>query len=61
MLFRSVDPDVILTNDQLMTIARQAPVSLEEMAAAHVMGPWKLHEYGAAILSLLRDGPSHRR
>ncbi len=58
---RGVDPDVILTNDQLMTIARQAPVSLEEMAAAHVMGPWKLHEYGAAILSLLRDGPSHRR
>lgn len=58
---RGVDPDVILTNDQLMTIARQVPTSLEELAAAHVMGPWKQQEYGAAILSLLRDGQGQRR
>mgnify|MGYP001171484091 CR=1 FL=1 len=52
---RGVDPDVVLTNDQLMTIARQVPTSLDELAAASVMGAWKLDEYGDAILRLLRD------
>lgn len=50
---RGVDPDVILTNEQLMTIARQAPVTLDALAETHVMGPWKLNEYGEAILKLL--------
>lgn len=50
---RGVDPDVILTNDQLMTIARQAPATVEALAATNVMGPWKLSEYGEAILRLL--------
>ncbi len=50
---RGVDPDVILTNDQLMTIARQAPTTVEALAATHAMGPWKLSEYGEAILRLL--------
>ncbi len=50
---RGVDPDVILTNDQLMTIARQTPTTVEALAATQVMGPWKLSEYGEAILRLL--------
>jgi ribonuclease D len=50
---RGVDPDVILTNDMLMTIARQAPATVDDLAATQVMGPWKLHEYGEAILRLL--------
>lgn len=50
---RGVDPDVILTNDQLMTIARQAPDTTEALAATNAMGPWKLQEYGDAILRLL--------
>ncbi len=50
---RGVDPDVILTNDQLMTIARQAPTTVEALAATNAMGPWKLSEYGTAILRLL--------
>jgi ribonuclease D len=50
---RGVDPDVILTNDQLMTIARQAPSTIEALAATNAMGPWKLSEYGEAILRLL--------
>ena len=50
---RGVDPDVILTNDQLMTIARQAPTTVEALAATNAMGPWKLSEYGEAILRLL--------
>lgn len=58
---RGVDPDVILTNDQLMTIARLAPDSLEGLAAANVMGPWKLGEYGDALLRLLQEEHSARR
>lgn len=50
---RGVEPDVILTNEQLMTIARQSPTTVEELAATQVMGPWKLQEYGSAILQLL--------
>ncbi len=50
---RGVDPDVILTNDQLMIIARQAPATAEALAATNAMGPWKLQEYGDAILRLL--------
>jgi ribonuclease D len=50
---RGVDPDVILTNDQLMIIARQAPATRESLAATNAMGPWKLSEYGEAILRIL--------
>ena len=50
---RGVDSDVIFTNDQLMTIARQAPKTVEALQALGVMGPWKLGEYGAAIIHAL--------
>ena len=50
---RGVDPDVILTNEQLMTIARQAPATVAALAETHAMGPWKLNEYGEAIIQVL--------
>lgn len=50
---RGVDPDVVLTNDQLMIIARERPTSQQELAATGAMGPWKVQEYGADILDLL--------
>lgn len=50
---RGVDPDVILTNDALMTIARSAPVSADALAATNVMGSWKLQEYAESILQVL--------
>jgi ribonuclease D len=50
---RGVDPDVILTNEQLMTIARQAPATIEALTAINVMGSWKLSAYGQAILRQL--------
>lgn len=52
---RGVDPDVVLTNDQLMTIARQVPTTVAALAAIDVMGAWKIQEYGEAILQLLAD------
>lgn len=50
---RAVDTDIVLTNDTLMTIARAAPASLEALAALHVMGSWKLEEYGGDVLRTL--------
>lgn len=50
---RGVDPDIILTNDQLMAIARQAPQTIDALGALGVMGPWKLNEYGEAIVQTL--------
>lgn len=50
---RGVEPDVVLTNDQLMAIARQTPQTIDALAAIQVMGPWKLREYGDEILRVL--------
>lgn len=50
---RGVDPDVVLTNDQLMAIARQAPKTTAALQELAVMGPWKLNEYGASIVEAL--------
>lgn len=50
---RGVDPDVVLTNDQLMIIARQSPASIAALAETGVMGTWKVQEYGAEILHVL--------
>lgn len=51
---RGVDPDVVLTNNALMAIARLAPISPESLAATKTMGPAKLEEYGKSILEVLR-------
>lgn len=50
---RGVDPDVVLTNDQLMTIARLSPANLQELADTGAMGTWKVQEYGADVLGVL--------
>jgi len=50
---RGVEADVVLTNDALMTIARAAPTTLEELAGLGILGPWKLEEYGAELLDAL--------
>ena len=44
---------MVLTNEQLMLIARQPPASVEALTASQVLGPWKAQEYGAEILSVL--------
>lgn len=50
---RGVEPDVIFTNDQLMAIARQAPKTVDVLQTLGIMGPWKLGEYGEAIIQAL--------
>lgn len=52
---RGVDPDVVLTNDVLMALARQAPDSREALAATEMLAPSKLQEYGESILQVLQQ------
>ena len=50
---RGVDPDVVLTNEMLMIIARQAPATLTDLVACDGFGPAKQTLYGHEILDVL--------
>jgi ribonuclease D len=50
---REVDADIVMNNDALMTIARAAPTTLDSLADLHVLGAWKLREYGTELLRVL--------
>lgn len=47
---RGVEPDVVMTNQVLMGIARAHPQDLAELEATHLLGPWRLRTYGPTIL-----------
>ncbi len=49
---RGVDPDIVLNNEALMTIARACPTTLEALAALGILRPWKLEEYGPELLRI---------
>jgi len=51
---RGVDLDVVLTNDVLLRIAREAPQSMEELERLGLLSPWKLHSYGPELLKVMR-------
>lgn len=50
---RGVDPDVVLTNQALMALARLAPTTLKALAATEVLSASKLATYGESILRTL--------
>lgn len=52
---RGVEPDVVLTNDTLMAIARAAPADLAALAALNVLGDWKREEYGPELLRAIAE------
>ncbi|RMF31829.1 MAG: ribonuclease D, partial [Chloroflexi bacterium] len=52
---RGVDPDVVVSNAALWTIASHAPSSLEALAELGVLGPWKLRTYGKALIQVLHS------
>ena len=51
---RGVEPDVVMTNSTLMSIARANPATLDDLQALGVLGPWRLAEYGQALLAAMR-------
>jgi ribonuclease D len=54
---RGVEPDVVLTNQVLMALARACPTTMAELEATRLLGPAKLRSYGPDILRVLRDTP----
>ena len=47
---RGVAPDIVLTNDVLMEIAKTQPTTLEQLREVGRIGPWKAKTYGPALL-----------
>lgn len=50
---RSVENDVIVSNDVLLTLARTRPQTIEEIARMTGLGKWKVNEYGGELLTVL--------
>ncbi len=50
---RGVDPDVVMTNNVLMTIANAGPSNMGDLRALDVLGSWRLGEYGPDILRVI--------
>jgi ribonuclease D len=54
---RGVEPDVIMGNDALMSIARRNPESLTGLTRIGVLGEWQLETYGQKLLNVLKSLP----
>jgi ribonuclease D len=52
---RGVEPDVVLSNDTLMAIARKDPATLQTLEALDVLGDWQLEKYGPSLLKTLES------
>jgi ribonuclease D len=50
---RSVDPDIVFSNDILLQIVETKPASVDELQAVPLIGSWKAENYGPAILRLI--------
>lgn len=55
---RGVEPDVIMSNDHLMTIARRNPRSLAALTKVGVLGDWQFETYGQTLLKVLETTTS---
>ena len=55
---RQVESDVILPRDVLWDIARQAPHDADALAGLMPFLPWRLSQYGQAILDVLAHSPN---
>ncbi len=53
---RGVEPDVIISNHNLMNIARQNPKNLTALTKMDVLGSWQFETYGEKLLQVLREG-----
>jgi len=55
---RGVEPDVIISNETLMHIARRNPKNLNALTKMKSLGDWQREVYGQALLDVLKNGPS---
>jgi ribonuclease D len=52
---RGVEPDVIMSNETLMNIARRNPKKLKTLTRLKSLGDWQAETYGQAVMQVLRD------
>jgi ribonuclease D len=57
---RDVQPDIVLPNSTLLTIAQRNPVNEAELAKISELGDWKIQNYGPHILATLSAQSSRR-
>ena len=55
---RGVEPDVIISNQNLMNIARRNPKSLTALTKMGVLGNWQFETYGNTLLQVLKTTSS---
>jgi ribonuclease D len=51
---RGVDPDVLVSNSALWTLAQRAPGDFDQLADLGTLGPWTQKTYGEALLAVLQ-------
>lgn len=51
---RGVAPEIVLTNEVLLEIAKRQPRTLEDLQQIEAIGPWKAKTYGPELLRLAR-------
>lgn len=51
---RGVEPDVIISNNALMDIARRNPKTLSTLTKMGVLGNWQFETYGQTLLNVLK-------
>jgi ribonuclease D len=52
---RGVEPDVILSNNALMTLAKKMPQTLQSLAEAEALNDWQQKTYGRDLLRVLSE------
>ncbi|MBI1880669.1 MAG: HRDC domain-containing protein [Chloroflexi bacterium] len=52
---RGVEPDVIISNNTLMDIARRNPKTLNTLTKMGVLGNWQFETYGQTLLNVLKS------
>lgn len=57
---RDVQPDIVLPNSTLLTIAQRNPASEAELATIPELGDWKVQTYGPHILATLHTHTARR-
>jgi len=51
---RGVDPDVVLSNEELHAIAQRHPTTLDGLAEIETLGSWRRETYGPELLDVLK-------
>lgn len=57
---RGVDPDIVFSNDVLLSVARKAPMSEEALQEIQEIGPWKARTYGTILFKILDEATESR-